>query len=132
MGAGNYPAKYSLQYGTSCGDFVVPQHQPGRERIAGTVMAITNLYSDCGSAPTVAWAYNTSSGDKVVTSVALSAAGDQVAFISTDSNSRAWLDVLRFERGQGSAYNSPAFPSASLSNGASYADCKYTTGSAPP
>ena len=129
VGAGNYPAKYSLRFGASCGDYVVFNTGLPGSASQATVMALTNLYSGCPSVPTAAWAYNTATGDRVVTSVALSAAGDQIAFISTGNDSRAWLNVLRFESGQGSASGSPASPATSTSSGPVYAACKNSTGS---
>ena len=122
VGAGNYPAKYSLTGGASCSDFAVFNTSLTGTTSQATLVALTNLYSTgCSSVPTVAWAYNTT--NKIVTSAVLSAAGDQVVFMSTNGT-HAYLNILRFESGEGTAYNHPITPDNSLTMGASYSACK--------
>jgi hypothetical protein len=133
VGAGNYPAKYSFNSATSCSDLAV--FNTSLAGVAGTsgqatVMGLTNLYSShtpsCGTTiPSVAWAYNTTTSDKVVTSVVFSLTGKQIAFISSDGSSHAYLNVLQFASGQGSAYSSPVTPTSNTyATGANYSTCK--------
>jgi hypothetical protein len=126
VGGGNYPAKFSFNSTPSCSDFAVFNASLAGSATQATVEAITNLYSTCnGGVQTVAWAYNTTNGDIVGTSVVLSPAGNQMAFISTNGG-RAYLNVLQFAGGQGTAYNHPATPTASTT-GSAYATCKKNT-----
>ncbi|MGD0497902.1 MAG: hypothetical protein ABSC23_05640 [Bryobacteraceae bacterium] len=128
VGAGNYPAKYSFTTSTpSCSDFVVFNTSVAGSSTQATILAYTNLYNPgCGSVPTVYWAYNTTTGDAISTSVSLSLDGTQVAFISTNT-SVAYLNVLRFASGQGTA-SSPATPTVTAVP-ATYVTCKSGSGS---
>ena len=131
VGAGNYPAKFTFNSAASCSDFAVFNTSLAGSSTSGsqqaTVMAFTNLYSGCTTMPpSVAWAYDTTNGDKVVTGTILSLTGNQVAFISTDGTS-AYLNVLLFKSGQGTAYNAPVSLTPSTT-GSVYSTCK----SSPP
>jgi hypothetical protein len=84
VGAGNYPAKYSLNtIGAKCStDFVV--YSTGLAGAIGraSIVAFDNLYSGCGgTVPGVYWAYNTSG--QILTSPVFSRDGTQVAFAQT-------------------------------------------------
>ena len=128
VGAGNYPAKFSFTGAASCSDFAVFNTSLAGATGQATLTAFTNLYAGCTSTPpSVAWAYNTTTGDKIVTSVVLSALGNQIVFISSDSSSHAWLNVLYFQNGQGTAYNAPVSPQNSTNSGATYSSCKTNT-----
>jgi hypothetical protein len=87
LSAGNYPAKFAFGTTTaSCTDFVV--YPTGLAAVSGgqaDIVAYSNLYSGTcsGTVPSVAWAYNTGVGAKVVTSPVLASDGVQVAFIQT-------------------------------------------------
>ena len=73
-------------------DFVVFNTSVNGTSTQASVVACENLYSGCGgNVPSTYWAYNT--GGSVVTSVALSLDGSQVAFVQSSqkwerSNSR--------------------------------------------
>lgn len=87
-GAGNYPAKFSFSLTTAnCGsatqpDFVVYNTGLSGSATQASIVAYDNLYSGCtGTVPKVYWAYNT--GGKILTSIAFSLDGKQVAFVQT-------------------------------------------------
>jgi hypothetical protein len=127
VGSGNYPAKFSFNSTPACGDIAVFNTSLAGSATQATVEAITNLYSTCnGGVETVAWAYNTTSGDVAGTSVVLAPTGKQAAFIST-AGGHAFLNVLQFASGQGTAYNTPAAPAVLTTTGAAYSTCKTTT-----
>lgn len=126
VGAGNYPAKFSFNGAASCTDFAVFNTSLAGATGQATMIAFTNLYAGCTGSPSVAWAYNTSTGDEVVTSTVLSPSGNQIAFMSTNT-SHGYLNVLYFQSGQGTAYNSPASPQNTTSTGSAYASCKTNT-----
>jgi hypothetical protein len=130
VGAGNYPAKFTFIGAASCSDFIIFNTSLAGAGGQATVIAFNNLYSTgtspCTSVPSVAWAYNTTTNDKVVTSVVPSWTGDQVAFISTDGT-HAYLNVLRFEAAEGTLYSSPVSPDFTVStSGSAYSNCKTT------
>jgi hypothetical protein len=88
VGAGNYPAKYSYSLTTAnCSSATQPDFTVYNTGLTGSatqasIVAYDNLYSGCsGTVPTTYWAYNT--GGQIVTSVALSFDGKQVAFVQT-------------------------------------------------
>ncbi|MFZ1010608.1 MAG: hypothetical protein WAN65_27460, partial [Candidatus Sulfotelmatobacter sp.] len=96
VGAGNFPAKYSLSLGSAkCGnatqpDFVVYSTGLQGQSPAGTgpasIVAYDNIYSACGSfgtVPSVYWAYDTLG--TVLTSPTFSLDGSQVLFVQTDT-----------------------------------------------
>jgi hypothetical protein len=127
VGGGNYPAKFSFNGAASCTDFAVFNTSLAGATGQATIIAFTNLYAGCTTTPpSVAWAYDTTAGDQIVTSVVLSPSGNQIAFISTNS-SHAYLNVLYFQRNQGTAYNSPVSPQNTTSTGSTYSSCKTTT-----
>lgn len=115
VGAGNYPAQFSLLTGnpSTCGtaaqpDFVVfNTGAPGSESQA-TIVAYDNLYTHCsGAVPLVYWQYNTAypqgsatgDGGRITTSVALSPDGAQVAFVQNNSSGAASLVLLKWKSG---------------------------------
>ncbi len=137
VGSGNFPAKFSFNAAPSCSDLAVFNTSEPGSATSATVMGITNLYGgtpagelNCTGSPTVAWAYNTTTGDKVTTSVVFSITGTELAFISTDGTS-AYLNLLRFEStsGNGTAYGSPVAPATISTTGSNYATCKAGSGS---
>jgi hypothetical protein len=88
VGAGNFPAKYSLRGATAnCGnathpDFVVYSTGLSGSNTQASVVAYDNLYSGCtGTVPSGYWAYNT--GGQILTSPVYSQDGTQVAFVQT-------------------------------------------------
>jgi hypothetical protein len=129
VGSGNFPAKFSFNSAPSCSDFAVFNTSLAGSSTAATVMAVTNLYSSCNSGtPTIAWAYNTTTNDTVNTSVVFNLQGNQIAFISTDGT-HAYLNVLQFASGQGTAFNTPKDLTTTATNsGSAYHTCTQTAG----
>jgi len=110
VGAGNYPAKFSFDVTTgNCGSAAKPDYVVYNTGVAGSntqasVVAFDNLYSGCsgGTVPNTYWAYNT--GGSVVTSVALSLDGSQIAFVQTSNlTSLANLVLLKWKASTDSA-----------------------------
>ena len=104
VGADNYPAKFSFQITTSnCGNATPPDYVVLNTGLEGSstqasVVAYDNLYSSCTApVPAVYWAYNT--GGIVLTSPAISLAGDQVAFVQSNASLQASLVLLKFAPG---------------------------------
>ena len=114
-----FPAKFTFDISSaseSCADYVVfPTNVPGvtgtSEAVPGqaTVIAYQNLYAGtpigpCGTAPTVAWAYNTNAaGDTtgvVNGSPALSLDGTKVAFVESKAGGSV-LHLLQYALGDG-------------------------------
>jgi hypothetical protein len=129
VGSGNFPAKFSFNSTPSCSDIAVFNTSLAGSSTAATVMAVTNLYSSCNSGtPTIAWAYNTTTNDTVNTSVVFNLQGNQIAFISTDGT-HAYLNVLQFASGQGTAFNTPKDLTTTATNsGSAYHTCTQTAG----
>jgi hypothetical protein len=140
VGPGNYPAKYSFNGTPNCSDLAVFNTSEAGPGTSATAMGINNLYNgtptgelNCGSAPTITWAYNTTSGDKVATSVVFSVTGNQIAFVSTDTSSHAWLNILYFQSGEGYTYANPVAPDIVYSSntdstaGSDFSHCKTNT-----
>src|SRR5262249_6612492 len=121
VGSGNFPAKYSFNGAASSSDIAVFNTSSVGAAAVSTVVGLTNLYV---TTPTIAFAYNTTTGDTVATSIVFSFNGDQVAFISTNGGS-AYLNVLRFKTGagNGTAYSSPA-TLTSQTSAANFTSCK--------
>ncbi|MFZ0774776.1 MAG: hypothetical protein WCA49_24510 [Candidatus Sulfotelmatobacter sp.] len=101
VGAGNYPAKFSLRGATAnCGntaqpDFVV--YSTGLEGSAtqASIVAYDNIYSGCtGTVPSVYWAYNT--GGQILTSPVYSQDGTQLAFVQTNAGLEGNLVLLKW------------------------------------
>ena len=121
VGAGVYPAKYSLSLGTAnCAnapqpDFAVygtgltsPSPPPYTQ---ASIVAYDNLYSGCGafgSVPSVYWAYDT--GGTVQTSPEFSPDGTQVAFVQTNSASQGVLVLLKWAPSTTETVSSPVAP----------------------
>src|SRR5580704_4602852 len=106
VGAGFYPAKFT--FGTSaasCSDYVVYNTSLAGSGGQASIIAFTNLYTGgCTTpVPKTAWAYNT--GGTVLTSVVLSLAGKQLAFVHSAAGG-ASLEVLRPVNGQGTSATS--------------------------
>jgi hypothetical protein len=125
-----YPAKYSFNAGTAnCGNVVSPLQpdfvvynttRPGSATQA-TVIAYDNIYSGCtGTVPQTYWAYNTGANEAVITSVAISGAGDQVAFAQAITTGTASLVLLKWAAKNGTA-GSPATPTSVIA--ANYHSC---------
>ena len=77
-----------------------------------TIVAFDNLYSGCtGTVPSTYWAYNTGTGDAVVTSPTISGDGTQIAFIQSTSGGTANLVLLRWAANSGTV-ESPATPTS--------------------
>ena len=91
------------------------------------MIGLTSLYT---TNPTVVFAYNTTNGDTVATSIVFDFTGDQIAFISTNGG-HAYLNVLRFKTvaGNGTAYGSPVSPASVSNTGTGYTTCKAGAGS---
>jgi hypothetical protein len=101
VGAGQYPAKWSFAIdqafcdSDSTPDYVV--YNTGSPSTQPSIIAYDNLYSGCsGAHPLIYWQYNTNGGS-IPTSVVLSEAGDQVAFIQA-SPLAASLVVLKWAK----------------------------------
>lgn len=125
IGAGNFPAKYSLRGTTAnCGnaaqpDFVVYSTGLSGSSTQASVVAYNNLYSGCtGTVPSDYWAYNT--GGQILTSPVYSQDGTQVAFVQTAGDEGS-LVLLKWAASTTESVGSPktlAGESASL-----YASC---------
>ena len=118
-----YPAKYSFDASAAnCANAVAPLQpdfvaynttRPGSATQA-TIIAYDNIYSGCtGTVPQTYWAYNTGAGDAVLTSLAISGAGDQVAFAQAITSGTSSLVLLKWAAGTGTAGN-PATPTSVL------------------
>ncbi len=127
VGAGNYPAKFSFNGAASASDIAVFNTSEPGSSSAATVIGLNNLYV---TSPTVAFAYNTTTGDTVASSVVFDFTGDQIAFVSTNG-SHAYMNVLRFKTssGNGTAYGSPVSPGTISTTGSGYTTCKAGAGS---
>ncbi|MGO9605621.1 MAG: hypothetical protein ACLQAT_19910, partial [Candidatus Binataceae bacterium] len=126
VGAGNYPAKYSLKITTAnCGsaaqpDFVVYGTGSPVSGTQATIAAFDNLYSGCsGTVPKVYWAYNT--GGTVGTSPVFSLDGTQVAFTQADALGNGSLVLLKWAASTTETIAGPA--SLTAVSAASYATC---------
>ena len=133
VGAGNYPAKFSFNGPPSCSDIAVFNTSLAGSGTQATILAFNNLYtggtSPCTSTnPSVAWAYNTTTGDTVVTSPVISGGGDQVAFISSNGG-HAYLNVLRPVTGQGTSYTALGTIGTTTAAPSAYSTCKAGSGS---
>ncbi|MFN8628249.1 MAG: hypothetical protein U0587_20035 [Candidatus Binatia bacterium] len=129
VGDGMFPAKfdfYADKYDCT-NDFVVFNTSVAGGSGQATIMAFNNLYKGCGGAvPGVYWAYNTNDGAIASTSAVLSLDGTQVAFVQS-AGGAAYLVLLKWSSGSGSAWNSPATPTdVSASNyGTCTAPCMH-------
>jgi hypothetical protein len=122
VGAGNFPAKYSLSLGTAtCAnatkpDFVVFSTGLQGQSPAGTgpasLVAYDNIYSGCsafGSVPSVYWAYDTLG--TVQTSPNFSFDGTQVLFVQTNTvSNRGELVLLKWAASTTETVTSPGAP----------------------
>jgi hypothetical protein len=125
VGAGNYAAKYSYSLTTAnCGTATQPDFTVYNTGLTGSatqasVVAYDNLYSGCsGTVPSTYWAYNT--GGKIVTSVALSFDGKQMAFVETVGTS-AKMVLLKWAASTTQTVSSPGTPT--VVTGAAYPTC---------
>lgn len=86
------------------------------------LVALNNLYSICGSAPSTYFAYGTStmSGGATTSSVALSMDGTKLAFVESSSSGSA-LHILKWKAGSGTV-TAPATPITATSS-ANWASC---------
>ncbi len=122
VGLGMYPAKYSFALSSAnCGsatqpDFVVYNTSLAGSSTQASIIAYDNLYTGCsGTVPAAYWAYNT--GGTVVTSVALSLDGSQVAFAQTNSTGAATLVLLKWKASTTESAGAPATPTAATASG---------------
>lgn len=125
-GLGVYPAKYSFAISSAnCGsatepDFVVYNTSLAGSSTQASIIAYDNLYTGCsGTVPAAYWAYNT--GGTVVTSIALSLDGSQVAFAQTSSTGAATLVLLKWKASTTESAGAPATPTAATAS--SYRTC---------
>lgn len=124
-GAGNFPAKYSFSDSVAnCASASQPDYTAYNTSLSGSatqasIVAYDNLYSGCtGTVPSVYWAYNTSG--KILTSIALSFDGTQVAFVQTLAG-HARLIMLKWAASTTETVSNPGSPTVvSLS---SYRTC---------
>jgi hypothetical protein len=124
MGADNYPAKYTFSTTTAtCGsatspDFVVFNTGLTGSSTQASIVAYDNLYSGCGgTVPQTYWAYNT--GGQILTSVAFSQDGTQLAFAQT-SGLQGQVVLLKWKASTG-MIGAPVAPT-SVTNSA-YRSC---------
>ena len=112
MGPGNYPAKFGFDVTTaSCAnDFVVYSTGLQSSGTQASVVGFNNLYSGCGAAPTVNWAYDTAG--QILTSPIISLDGTQVAFAETNAGHFGNLVVLKWAAG--GSISSPVKPATVL------------------
>lgn len=113
LGLGVYPAKFSFDISSAnCGtasspDFVVYGTSLAGSATQASIAAFDNLYTGCGgTVPTVFWAYNT--GGTIITSVAFSLDGKEVAFVQT-TGTTASLVILKWAPSTGTL-GAPATP----------------------
>lgn len=125
VGAGNYPAKYSYSLTTAnCSTATQPDYTVYNTGLTGSatqasIVAYDNLYSGCtGTVPTTYWAYNT--GGKIVTSVALSFDGKQVAFVQT-VGTNAKMVLLKWAASTTQTVSNPGTPT--VVTAAAYPTC---------
>ena len=110
VGAGNYPAKYTL---TTLGvpavrisSSIAPVLSPVRQRPAS--WRYDNLYAGCGATvPSVYWAYNTKG--QILTSPVFSRDGKQVAFAQIAA-AKASLVLLKWAASAAETISSPRRP----------------------
>ncbi len=129
VGAGNFPAKYSFSITTEvCGnkphpDFVVFGTSLLGSSTQATIVAFDNLWVGCGGViPKVFWAYNTGSGEKMLTSPVLSQDGTQIAFVQTNPGIEAELVLLKWKASTTETVSAPATP-ATAATPAAYLTC---------
>ena len=144
-----YPAKFSFDPGAppicASAPGVIPDFVAFGLATAGTpntsggqanLVAFNNLYAGtgglCGAAPTVLFAYNTTTvaGGKIVTSPILSEDGTKVAFVESvvGAPGSAIFHVLTWTAGQGTIANA-ALPASMTSM--TYSASAYNTSSSP-
>jgi hypothetical protein len=120
-----YPAKFELSTTAtpSCADYIVYPTGYAGSSTQATIIGYTNLYkTTCGSTvPTIAFAYNTGTGDTVGLSPVISEDGTQIAFIQV-SGTAASLVLLKPLLTSGGTVSTPTLAGSA---GA------YTTCSAP-
>jgi hypothetical protein len=100
MGAGNYPAKYSLTTtAASCSsDFVVYPTGLAGSPTQASIVAYSNLYSGCTApVPSVYWAYYIDAGNTIQSSPVFSLDGTEIAFMQRDTSGDAILVVLKWK-----------------------------------
>jgi hypothetical protein len=116
VGAGNFAAKYSFGITTAnCGnatnpDFVVFSTGLKGSLTQASIIAYDNLYTPgcTGTVPSVYWAYNTGTGDQILTSPVFSRDGSQIAFVQTNGTA-ASLVLLKWAASTGTL-GAPATP----------------------
>ena len=94
IGAGNYPAKYSLTTtSANCSnDFVVYPTGLAGSNTQASIVAYTNLYSGCGgTVPSVYWAYYIGAGNTIQSSPVFSLDGTQIAFMQRNTSGEVHL-----------------------------------------
>lgn len=121
VGLGMYPAKYSFALSSAnCGsatqpDFVVYNTSLAGSGTQASILAYDNLYTGCsGTVPATYWAYNT--GGTIVTSIALSLDGSQVAFAQTNSSGTATLVLLKWKASTTESAGAPGTPAAATAS----------------
>ncbi|MGA8646086.1 MAG: hypothetical protein WB628_04530, partial [Candidatus Sulfotelmatobacter sp.] len=100
IGAGNYPAKYSLTTtSANCSnDFVVYPTGLAGSNTQASIVAYTNLYSGCGgTVPSVYWAYYIGAGNTIRSSPVFSLDGTQIAFMQRNTSEEALLVLLKWK-----------------------------------
>lgn len=119
-GLGQFPATFT-QTASPCGsDYAVYNTGLGGSAMQATIVAFINIYANCNAGvPTVYFAYNTGSA-AIVTSLAISRDGSQIAFIQGNPGSAASLVILKWSASGGSV-SAPVTPSAVAP--ASYRTC---------
>lgn len=85
-----------------------------------TIVAYDNLYTSCGTVPSTYWAYNTGTGNSIVTSPALSGDGLQVAVIQ-NTGAASQLVLLKWAASSGTV-DAPITLTTQAS-GAAYRSC---------
>ena len=140
LNANTFPAKFSFDPGAppSCtSDYVVfGLDTAGVTSGQANLVAFNNLYSGsgglCGAAPTVMFAYNTTTvaGGKIVTSPILSEDGTKIAFVESvvGAPGSAIFHVLTWTSGQGTI--SGAAAPASMTS-LTYSTSAYNSASSP-
>jgi hypothetical protein len=140
VGEGQYPAVFSFSASTAnCASATPPDFAAYNTGVPGSssqasIIAFFNIYTGCSTTtypvPAPYWAYNT--GGTILTSVALSNDGTQLAFVHSSAAGSS-LVLLHWKAGEGasagsgSAAASPATPATTTTDVSSWVSCRGGT-----
>jgi len=118
VGLGHLPATFTTNSASCTADFAAFNTGLAGSSSQANIVAFNQLYSGCSPRPSTDWAFDT--GGTIVTSVALSLDGTQLAFVQTD-NTTAHADfvVLKLAPSSGGTLTLPTM----LTSNSSYPNC---------